>query len=645
MEQLQAILQRLTFAELERWAGKKIVDRGRSYLKRVDGLCRHGAEDLVAWVSGTEDYATLVRLDPDHQHSWYCTCPYDDGPCKHAVAVILAAAQQVKDQQEIKELDADDDLSLMLFGDPEDDCEEEEEIEPEPAAKGSKGTAKEGSKVRKLLEGKTREELVDLLVNLAKIHPDIEQSLRESEQLCRGQVAPLVRALRKEILHLTSEPAWRNHWNNEGSVPDYSHVQRQFEAFFAAGHFDELLELGDLLWREGSEQVEQSDDDGESATDIGECLEVVVAAVPKSSLPRPQQLLWLIQRRLSDEFGLLDGAMWVLESKEYNRDDWRVVVTALEERLQAKTVSRTANSSETYSRHDEVNCLLDAYQRAGLSEHIQPLLEAEVDRCRNYEQLVRHLLQAGNRDLARQWCIRGFNATIEQSPGLAADLQKQLRTMAEEEKQTELVAAYRAQDFFLHPTVDTFKELRKSLDKSPRWPKLREQVLAFLEGGQRPDLPGKKGVAADWPLPVPEVVFPHDKGRGLPGSRMASLIDIAILEKRFDEVVRLYELTKKNKIEGWGLGERVAQAVAKTHPEMSLSIWRAKVDGLIAQVKPQAYNEAAVFLRHMRKVYEAGGQMAQWQALLSELRQTHKAKRRLLEVLDGLGGTSKKIAS
>ncbi len=645
MEQMQTILQRLTFAELENWAGKKIVDRGRSYLKQVDGLRRHGEADLVAWVSGTEDYATLVRLDPEHQHSWYCTCPYDEGPCKHAVAVVLAAAQQVKDQREIKGLDVDDDLSLMLFGDPEDGLDEEEEIAAVPAAKAAKCARGEGGKLRKLLEGKSREELVDLLVNLARIHPDIEQTLRESEQLCRGQVAPLLRALRKEIAHLTSEPAWCNHWNNEGSVPDYSHVQRQFEALFAAGHFDELLELGDLLWREGSEQVEQSNDDGQTATDIGECLEVVVAAVPKSSLPRPQQLLWLIERRLIDEFGLLDGGTRVLESKEYSREDWRVVVTALEERLQAKTVSRTANSSETYSRHDEVNCLLDAYQRAGLSERIQPLLEAEVERCRNYEQLVRHLLQAGNRDLARQWCIRGFNATIEQSPGLAAELQKQLRTMAEEEKRMELVAAYRAQDFFQHPSVESFKELRKSLDKNPLWAKLREQVLAFLEGGQRPDLPGKKGVVVDWPLPTPEVVFPPDKGRGLPGGRMVVLIDIAILEKRFDEVVRLYEVAKKNRIEGWGLGERVAQAVAKTHPEMSLSIWRTKVDGLIAQVKPQAYNEAAVFLRHMRKVYEAGGQMAQWQALLSELRQTHKAKRRLLEVLDGLGGTSKKIAS
>lgn len=645
MEHMQAILQRLTFAELERWAGKKIVDRGRSYLKRVEGLRRHGEEDLVAWVSGTEDYATLVRLDPENQHSWYCTCPYEDGPCKHAVAVILAAAQQVKDQQEINLLEEDDDLSLMLFGDPEDDLDEEEEIEPEPATKGAKGASKEGGKLRKLLEDKSRDELIELLVQLARVHPDIEQSLRERQQLCRGQVAPLLRALRKEICHLTSEPAWCNHWNNEGSTPDYSHVHRQFEAFFAAGHFDELLELGDLLWREGNTQVEQSDDDGATAMDIGECLEVVVDAVPQSSLPRPQQLLWLIERRLSDEFGLLDGGTRVLEGKEYSREDWRVVATALEERLQAKTVSQTANSSEVYHRQGVVDCLLDAYQRAGLSERIQPLLEAEVERCRNYEQLVNHLLHVGDRDLARQWCIRGFNATIEQSPGLAAGLQKQLRIMAEEEKQTELVAAYRAQDFFLHPTVENFKELRKSLDKNPLWPKLREQVLAFLEGERRPDLPGKKGVPTDWPLPAPEVVFPPDKGRGMPGSKLVPLIDIAILEKRFDEVVRLYEVARKSRIEGWGMGERVAQAVAKTHPELSLSIWRAKVDGLIALVKPQAYNEAASFLRHMRKVYEAGGRLNDWQALLAELRRTHKAKRRLLEVLDNLSGTSKKIAS
>jgi len=63
---------------------------------------------------------------------------------------------------------------------------------------------------------------------------------------------------------------------------------------------------------------------------------------------------------------------------------------------------------------------------------------------------------------------------------------------------------------------------------------------------------------------------------------------------------------------------------------------------LIAEVKPKAYLEAGAILRLICKVSEAHGRQAECQALLTELRRTHKAKRRLLEVLDTLAGAGKK---
>jgi len=77
---------------------------------------------------------------------------------------------------------------------------------------------------------------------------------------------------------------------------------------------------------------------------------------------------------------------------------------------------------------------------------------------------------------------------------------------------------------------------------------------------------------------------------------------------------------------------------AESHPLTALDIWRFIVDGLIAQVKPKAYEEAAGYLRRMYKVYQATRRLPDWQNLLLELRKEHKAKRRLMEVLDGLSG-------
>jgi uncharacterized Zn finger protein len=40
----------------------------------------------------------------------------------------------------------------------------------------------------------------------------------------------------------------------------------------------------------------------------------------------------------------------------------------------------------------------------------------------------------------------------------------------------------------------------------------------------------------------------------------------------------------------------------------------------------------------MCKVYQENNRTSEWQSLLSELRREHKAKRRLMEVLDSLSG-------
>ena len=76
--------------------------------------------------------------------------------------------------------------------------------------------------------------------------------------------------------------------------------------------------------------------------------------------------------------------------------------------------------------------------------------------------------------------------------------------------------------------------------------------------------------------------------------------------------------------------------MADTHPDLALGIWQDIVDGLIGQVKPKAYVEAAVYLRFMKKVYTRNNRLEDWRALLEGLRRKHKAKRRLMGVLDTL---------
>jgi uncharacterized Zn finger protein len=643
MKKISAVLRNLTLDDLREWAGAKILSRGKSYVRNVKGLSRTEDGALAAWVSGSEEYATSVHLDQGGDFDYSCSCPYDWGPCKHTVAVVLAAAEHVKQKMAIPLLAEDDDLYHALFDDSDDDYGDDDEWQgedEEPDFTAAPATGKGKARLRNIFEGMDREELVALLLDLCGRYPEIERGLLEKEQLATGRIDKVVSSLRREIREVTAEPAWRNHWNDEGNIPDYSHVREQLQALLENGHADAVLQLGEELWTRGNTQVEQSNDEGDTATEIAECMEVVLTAVQQSSLTPPQQLMWMIDRVLADEFSLLESGGKMLESGAYTKAHWREVADALAARLKSMTRPASVAFSETYRRSGVLNMLLDAFERSGRRKEIIPLLEKEADVCHCYGKLVDALLAAGEKEKARQWCIRGFERTVGNAPGIAAELQGRLREMADKEKKYDLAASYRAEDFFSSASLKSYTELRKAAEKAKVWPSVRGCVLRYLETGQRPDPSGRGKESKVWPLPAPEVMRPQDKAekRYERFPNLDMLIGIAILERRFDDVVALYQELKKTKRWGWETDKAVAEAVAETHPQTSLDIWRAIAESLIGQVKPKAYEEAAIYLRRMCKVYQETRRASDWQNLLFELRREHKAKRRLMEVLDGLSG-------
>lgn len=640
MKSIETTLRKLTFDELHDWAGEKILNRGKGYVKWVDQLSHTEDNTLVAWVTGSERYASWVSVEEGGDFEYFCTCPYNWGPCKHAVAVILTAVEYVKRRETIPLLDEDNDLREALYGDPEED---DEWLDDEWEDDGSVHTStpprtKAQAKIAKILADKNRDELLDLLIDLSGRVADVRQHIVETEQLVGGKVDKLVRALKSEIRDLTAEPAWYNHWRGEGSLPDFSHVEHQMRALTDRGYADAVLQLGAEIWTSGNAQIEQSDDEGETAMEIASCLETVLAALPQSSLSPPKQLFWVIDRVLEDEYSLLDSADKLLKRRSYTRAHWREVAGALETRLQAMSTPRTTGFSDRYRREGLLNQLLDAYGRAGWKDRIIPRLEDEAEACQCYPRLADALLAAGEKERARHWCIQGYTRTANDAPGIASALQERLRTMAQKERRYDLVAVYRAQDFFDRPSSSSYNELRKAAGKAKCWPAVRDAVLRYLETGQHPASSDQKDKKSAWPLPSPEVErSPTKKRTGHPRfPDLEMLIDIAIMEKRFDDVADLYQLLRKTKRWGWETDKTVAQAVANTHSDLALAIWKDIVNSLINQVKPKAYEEAAVYLRFMKKVYTRNHRLEDWRGLVDGLRRKHKAKRRLIGVLDTL---------
>lgn len=668
----------LTWDDVETWAGTAIVSRGKNYQRgnRVQKLVRIASGGVLAWVQGTERYATRVEI-AKKKLTASCTCPYAYiGTCKHAVAVVLAyleclkirkdvstaaeddprfdllqeasAAGDDEDDEDDEEYDEDEDESnddREGEDDDEDDDEDDEPpVRPRAVTKRPQPAVVDG--VTTYLEQQSKEELMTLLKELTRQHPDVRQAIVDRANLLSGEVKKLVATARKEINALAQEPNWRHEddWGR-GSSGNYPRIRTHLEALLAAGHADEVLSLGQELLEAGKQEVEMGDDDGEVAGEVIETLNIVFRALSRSSLTPTEQMLWAIDAELNDEYDLCQGTAEFWEHASYAAADWSAVADQLAARLRKLSRERGGEGYlSTYRRDRLSNRLIRALEDAGRKDEIIPLCEREAEETDSYVRLVDYLKQAERWDEMEQWIRKGIAATYQQSPGIASQLRLVLRERREQEKNWPQVAAFHAEDFFDHPGAATLLHLQKAAQRAGVEAEVRAGAFHYLETGIMPQTlkPTKKadGVPA-WPLPECEVKE-TDARRETTAPMRHALIDIAIDEKRPDEVLRWYDQPAPSTTPAWGYGwrddDRIATAVVSAYPDRAIAMWKKMAEAQIKQVQVRAYETAATYLRKVHSAYKKQEREPEWKAYLATLRQANLRRPRLVQILDGLTG-------
>jgi uncharacterized Zn finger protein len=614
----------LTWDDLNAWAGSTIVSRGRDYQKRghVSELAHTEDGALVAWVDGTDRYATKVVTDADGMPASICTCPYECD-CKHGVAVVLEYLERVEHKRSVPQASGGDErLELLADVDWEGDIGERNIALSSTADK----------EIDALLKGKTKPQLIALVHELAAQYPEIAQDLADRRQIFSGDTTKLVTRLRREIRDIGAEPAWQNYWQGGGHTPDYSGIRKKLEVLLKEGYANEVLILGQELLTTGSRQLGESDDEGETAVEIAGCMPVIVEALDQSSLDCADKLDWALDAVLRDEFEVCEAFEEYLQ-RPHPASSWQALTDRLLARLrELKSTEGAGDFGRDYARDRLSNWAIYALEHGGREDEIIPLCEVEAARTRSYGRLVERLIAARRYDDADRWIQEGIRATKEKRPGIAAGLRSQMQEIRTLEKNWPAVAAMQAEEFVRHPSRKAFTNCREASSKIKAWPKVREYLLAYLEKG---DLPWEQN---GWPLPETRLDAPA------PGQQdrfpmVGDLIGIAILEKRPDQVLCWYDRLPQQRY-GWhGVDEDEIATAVQTHaPDRAVAIWQNKAEGLIAQVKPRAYQEAATYLRKAGRVMAQQKEKEQWDEYLRDLRETHARKRRLIEILDGLDG-------
>jgi pentatricopeptide repeat protein len=124
------------------------------------------------------------------------------------------------------------------------------------------------------------------------------------------------------------------------------------------------------------------------------------------------------------------------------------------------------------------------------------------------------------------------------------------------------------------------------------------------------------------------------------------LIDLALAAGDADEVLRWYDRMRaggKGPVDYGGpasYADRVAEAVAATHPERALAIYRAALDARLPVADPSAYAACAEYLDRMAPIHRALGRMPEWSALVASIREKYRNRPRFMEQLDRTLGRS-----
>ena len=145
--------------------------------------------------------------------------------------------------------------------------------------------------------------MVGVFVELARRDRGIQREL-ETRFEVEPPVAELIVNTQCAIADATDYDERQINHNFDYDDRAYETIQRNFRSLIEAGRIEDVLELSLELMRDGSHQVEMSDE-GLMASDIEECLKIVGNALQKSDLPSSKIIAWCCAMQKADRLGFI----------------------------------------------------------------------------------------------------------------------------------------------------------------------------------------------------------------------------------------------------------------------------------------------------------------------------------------------------
>ena len=566
--------------------------RGQAYATegRIISPRRQG-NTLKALCRGSipEPYRLQATLDADgHVVAAECSCPVGyGGHCKHVAALLLTWRSDPERFVEVQDL----------------------------------ATA---------LEGKSKQELIRLLLTVAGVDPSIEQLL---EITAAGAEAPPTSPdaafYRDQVAATLGYPETRwEAWSGFGAGARLGGLLAQGEAMAAVGDWQGAAEAFRGILAGIVESGALGEDDEGGITEVtGACIaglarcldhlddpaqrEPIVTAlfdflaydiiefggigvseeIPDILAHRttPQERAALIERlrEISDSEDewtarTFSNLLIELETEELTGEEYleRARELGLTDRLvnrlleQGRVDDATREAAE--AAPDDLYGLVRVFDRHGRGDLLEPVI-------------ARHLAQG----------------TLPRYFGVTTNLHDWLKRRYIERGDFAAALPIAREEFDAHPTIERYREVRDLAQATGRWDELRPELLDWL-AERAPELQ----------------------------------IEIYLEEGDLDAALRgVRELDLGSPFSGYrhGLRLRVAEAVEEERPEDALEIYLAIADELIEERGRENYAMAAALLARARDLFDQLDRFEDWEQHIARLRSDHRRLPALLEELDRAG--------
>jgi hypothetical protein len=159
------------------------------------------------------------------------------------------------------------------------------------------------SELRQRLTARKKEELVDFLLQLAQTDRRITRQLTTRFDISATR-DKLVAATRQAIADATYFDKREINSNFDIDYDAYEEVKRNLARLIASGQLRQAMQLSLELMKQGSHQVEMSDE-GMMTEEIEDCFSVVFKTLTKCDLPADEVLAWCSAMLNNDRVGFI----------------------------------------------------------------------------------------------------------------------------------------------------------------------------------------------------------------------------------------------------------------------------------------------------------------------------------------------------